>query len=86
MFLQCGSPQVARNGPPTTSAIRSLMGANRTSCGQPISVENDPQATWGMSSSLDEFSGNFAYDCGTTAAAIVSAWPEAFDGHSFKSN
>jgi hypothetical protein len=45
ILLRCMSPEMARNGLPAMSAIRSLTEVNRTSCGQPISVENDPEPT-----------------------------------------
>jgi hypothetical protein len=35
-------PPLARSGPPWMSALRLLTALNRTSCGQPNSIENDP--------------------------------------------
>jgi hypothetical protein len=50
IMLQCMSPEMARNGPPAMSAVRSLSGVNRTSHRKLISVAIDPQRKLGMAS------------------------------------
>jgi hypothetical protein len=44
--VKASLPKLARKGPPGMSARWSLSEEKRTSCGQPISVENDPNRTF----------------------------------------